>query len=160
MRRIPLEGKTFGSWTVGEYLGNKKYSCTCRCGKVKPVYNGHLVGGASTQCRSCSNVGSDHGRWKGGVSDHPAYFAWQGMCSRVDNNYYGGYEEICVDPTWRDSAVFLKYVDEHLDFQPGKVLHRIDNEGDYEPGNVEFLTKSEHTTLHNLTTKEYNSAPQ
>jgi len=32
----------------------------------------------------------------------------------------------------------------------GLEIHRIDNDGDYTLDNIEFLTKSEHTTLHNL----------
>ena len=53
LSRIKLEGKQFGRWTVGKYLGftnNAMYECTCKCGTVKPVSAGTLKNGVSSSC--------------------------------------------------------------------------------------------------------------
>jgi len=47
-------GKTFGNWTVIEYLGKQYWLCRCSCGNMKSIYSGNLVSGNTTQCRSCS----------------------------------------------------------------------------------------------------------
>ncbi len=54
--RDKLEGRTFGQWTVSEYLGDKKYKCICSCGKVGTVYRRQLVQGLSM---SCGHKGQD-----------------------------------------------------------------------------------------------------
>ncbi len=57
MRRINLAGKTFGRWTVHEYLGGTpqgKWQCKCACGEVRAVTGANLRSGHSTSCGSCT----------------------------------------------------------------------------------------------------------
>lgn len=57
---------------------------------------------------------------------------------------YGG-RGITVCPEWRaDFWAFVAYVADNLGERPdGHTLDRIDNDGNYEPGNVRFATRSE-----------------
>lgn len=56
-----LTGQRFGKWTVIERAPNVKYrgvitvmwKCRCDCGAVTNVQRGNLMGGKSTQCKSC-----------------------------------------------------------------------------------------------------------
>ena len=62
MRRIPLEGQTFGKWLVLEYIGcfnGKKsyYLCRCEgCGQEYKIRADRLTGGKTTQCAACRNA--------------------------------------------------------------------------------------------------------
>ena len=59
MKRIPLEGQTFGKWLVLEYIGcfnGKKsyYLCRCEgCGQEYQIRADRLTGGKTTQCAAC-----------------------------------------------------------------------------------------------------------
>jgi hypothetical protein len=56
---------------------------------------------------------------------------------------YGG-RGIKVCPEWLDVTVFLAYLDAELGpCPPGHSLDRVDNEGDYVPGNLRWATRSE-----------------
>ena len=73
------------------------------------------------------------------------YRSWQAMrdrCNRPKNigyPYYGG-RGITYDPRWNSYEVFLADVGER---PPGTTLDRIDNDGNYEPGNVKWSTPRE-----------------
>jgi len=58
--------------------------------------------------------------------------------------YYGG-KGIVVCERWRSFENFLADMGER---EEGEVIHRIDNDGNYEPGNCEWMMRSEHTRLH------------
>ena len=85
--------------------------------------------------------------------NHPLQSVWHGIKQRCYNpkaiNYksYGG----------RGIKMSLEWFDSHKPFeewalsngwQQGYHTHRIDNDGDYEPGNVEFLNSEAHAEAH------------
>lgn len=81
------------------------------------------------------------------MSKTPEYSAWRAMLLRCNNpnnhNYhnYGG-RGIKVCDEWQDSFTnFYK----HIGKKPNKTLtlDRIDNDGNYEPGNVHWATRTE-----------------
>ncbi len=50
---------------------------------------------------------------------------------------------------FESSDAFINYVVDVMQIDPrGLEIHRIDNGGHYEPGNIEFLTKLEHVNVH------------
>lgn len=78
-------------------------------------------------------------------TDHVLYSTWANMRQRClntnnpDYQYYGG-KGVTICEEWRDFWTFVQDVGEKPE---GMTLDRIDGDGDYEPGNVKWSTKSE-----------------
>lgn len=165
--RLDLTDRQFGSWTVIKRVanspgGNTMWLCLCECGTRKAVGSGNLVSGASTSCgcvRDALTAARNrrtkvtHGQRVRGPEggDHrkksPEYQAWVGMKTRCFNKNqpswsgYGG-RGITVAPEWVES--FEDFYD-YIGPRPGPrySVDRIDNDGNYEPGNVRWATWSE-----------------
>ena len=56
---------------------------------------------------------------------------------------YGG-RGVRVCKEWLDAATFMVWAEAN-GFKPGLTIDRIDNDGNYEPGNCQFITRSENT---------------
>lgn len=82
-------------------------------------------------------------------SSHSHYNRWYNMMKRCFNpehrayHCYGG-RGITVCEEWQTPANFYRYLDEVLGPRPeGHTLDRINNDGDYEPGNMRWATQTE-----------------
>ncbi len=148
----PIQIKTgdrFGRLTVIEEasryrtsLGGTKrrFLCLCDCGAARTAFLHSLRSGHT---RSCGCFQRDQAT-KHGLPITPTYEAWVSMRARCSNtrgksyHYYGG-RGIAVCQRWLDSyEAFL----EDMGPRPegGYSLHRVDNDGDYEPGNCVWAT--------------------
>jgi hypothetical protein len=83
------------------------------------------------------------------AKDHPLYSTYAGMKFRCYNRnqaayYRYGARGIKVCPQWLErGSGFWSWL-EHMGPRPdGCSMDRIDNDGDYEPGNVRWATRSE-----------------
>ena len=85
-----------------------------------------------------------------GRSKHALGSVWYPMihrCYHPNNRYYSDYggRGISVYQPWRDSfSIFASYIEETIGPRPeGKSLDRIDNDGNYCPGNLKWSTPAE-----------------
>lgn len=148
-------GKIFSDWTILAFSKkdkyyNKFYLCRCRCGRESIVCLSRLKNETSQRCKSCSNRQNNIGNKNAishGKSKFPEFRIWSAMIQRCSNpnktnfKYYGG-RGICVCSSWKNS--FEKfYADMGPRPTPNHTIDRINNDGNYEPQNCKWATKSE-----------------
>lgn len=148
-----LTGQKFGRWTVQSRAGltpNKisTWNCICECGKIKVVRSDLLRRGLSESCGCLARQLSSERNGKHCCSyvKTVEYMAWCSMRQRCNNptgrDYpdYGG-RGIKVCSRWDHFILFLH--DMGLRPSPEHSLDRINNDGNYEPSNCRWATKSE-----------------
>lgn len=141
-----LSGQRFGRWTVIEFIGvgPTRWLCKCDCGVVRSVEAGNLKKGVSVSCGCFAIEGKRARKLRHGRSGTTMHIIWSGMKSRCYNknepaykNYGGRGIRMC--DRWRNSfEAFLEDVGERPG--PEYSIDRIDNDGNYEPGNVRWVT--------------------
>ena len=149
MAYIDMTGEVYGRLTVVERTGSK-WLCRCECGNTSIVGRQELRRGNTKSC-GCGMVENlihiRGNRRTHGMDRTPEYQAWQalkGRCLNPNNKAYERYagRGITVWPGWVDD--FTAFY-EHIGPRPGPEysVDRIDNNGNYEPGNVRWATASE-----------------
>jgi hypothetical protein len=151
-------GSRFGKLTVVARAASTKtvrprWLCVCDCGRQTLTGSQNLRRGAAQSCgckrfkhRSTPKENHGQSRAAGGKATRE-YMTWSSMLGRCHNQKhkqfgrYGG-RGISVCPSWRNSYLsFLR------DVGPKPVgpfsLERVDNNGDYAPGNVRWATWKE-----------------
>lgn len=112
----------------------------CKCGVALGPSN------RTGLCMSCSHKGSRNGNFKHGKYLDATFQAYSRMlmrCGYTNSEMKDGYERVTVCDRWLES-----FENFHADASecpgPGYELDRIRNAGNYEPGNVQWLTSDAH----------------
>ena len=124
--------------------------CRCACGIEKRVYKYDLLKGKTKSCgclmrevsaETMRQKSTRHGGW-----NSKEWRSWSSMISRCTATYEKGYKYwggrgIGVCAQWSGSGGFVSFLsDVGRAPSQGHYLDRIDNDGDYEPGNVRWAT--------------------
>lgn len=122
--------------------------CRCDCGKETICSGGNLRSGHTKSCGCLKAQAQQYGSVTHGMTHTSIYHTWNKMRQRCQNpNHdrfadYGG-RGIRVCDTWSNSfEAFHDYVSRLSHFnESGRSLDRINNDGNYEPGNVRWATR-------------------
>lgn len=146
-----VSGRRFGRLVAKHRIPSDKpptkWLCACDCGAEATVDYGNLVSGATSSCGCLRNETTSSRKSTHRMRRSPEYSTWAGMIQRTTNPrshgypHYGG-RGIGICPDWRDSFEAF-YADMGAKPSPSHSIDRIDNDGDYEPGNCRWATKSQ-----------------
>ena len=120
----------------------------CQCGKDFETRIRYVINGGTKSCGCMTREYIRDATMKHGLRNHPLYTIWLGIKKRVTDvelwNYknYGG-RGITMFPPWiHDFPLFLDYVSALPNYSiKNHSLDRIDNNGNYEPGNLRWTTR-------------------
>ncbi len=148
MRR-DLTGRVFGRLTVMSAVAvaagaKSRWVCRCACGNETTAQGSNLATGAVASCGCLRRDLMRAAKTTHGASASRAYDCWTGIKKRCRphgvgrdfDNYAGRGITLCA--RWQTFENFLADMGEP---PPGLSLDRIDNDGNYEPGNCRWADR-------------------
>mgnify|MGYP007112382901 CR=1 FL=1 len=144
------------------------WTCKCDCGNVVLVPSGYLPRKKSCGClvseTASRTASTGNNRRTHGMKGTKIYHVWEVIkyrCLNENNSQwknYGGRGITICDEWKNDFKTFYDYVSELPHYgEEGYSIDRIDNDGNYEPGNCKWSTRLEqNTNKRNNIKVEYN----
>jgi hypothetical protein len=159
---VDMTGLQFGRLTVLRQVENSpgtedrpygriQWLCRCECGTETIASGMNLRRGETKSC-GCLRRGMAHQKSHPKIHGQairdgtPTYRSWGAMktrCYNPNSDRYPSYgaRGIKVCDRWRDS--FVNFFADMGERPEGKTLGRFGDKGDYEPGNVQWMTPAE-----------------
>lgn len=147
---IDLKGMRFGRLTVtaraeSSRAGKARWHCICDCGGCTIAVGSGLINGTSTSCGCYRDERNIESKTKHGMADSRLYRIWGAMKKRCNNpnntdyKYYGG-RGITYHPSFETFEGFLAGIPDG--YTDSMEIDRIKSDGNYEPGNLRWATRS------------------
>lgn len=155
-----LTSQRFGRLTALKDSGKRDrdghifWECICDCGQKMVVRSNSLCADSTKSCGCLykekmfgNKFGLKHGETCGG-SIPKLYMVLANMKERCSNSnnadfkYYGR-KDVSVCPEWKNDYLAFKNWALANGYEKGLTIDRIDNDGNYEPSNCQFITRSE-----------------